>query len=177
MPDVAIVPDGKDWTWVLDRPCTECGYDASRVDRVAIPRLVREATGTLGDALGRPEAGQRPDESTWSDLEYGCHVRDVCRVFDERLSLMLAQDDPLFANWDQDRTARDERYADQDALVVADELAAAADRLAGRYASVRDEQWSRPGRRGNGAVFTVESLGRYLVHDLVHHVHDVSRDR
>lgn len=177
MPDVAIVPDSKDWTWVLDRPCTECGYDASRVDRADIPRLVREATGTVGQALGRADAGQRPDESTWSDLEYGCHVRDVCRVFDERLSLLLAQDDPLFANWDQDRTARDERYAEQDALVVAVELAAAADGLAGRYASVRDEQWSRPGRRSNGSVFTVESLGKYLVHDLVHHVHDVSRGR
>jgi hypothetical protein len=177
VPDVAIVPDSKDWTWVLARPCTECGYDANVVDRADIPRLVREATSTVRDALGRRGAPQRPDESTWSDLEYGCHVRDVCRVFDERLSLLLAEDDPLFANWDQDRTAREERYADQDALVVADELAAAADGLAGRYASVRDEQWSRSGRRSNGSVFTVESLGRYLVHDLVHHVHDVSRDR
>ena len=26
-----ITPDTKDWTWVLDRPCPECGYDASTV--------------------------------------------------------------------------------------------------------------------------------------------------
>ena len=24
-----IVPDTKDWTWVLDRPCEECGFDAT----------------------------------------------------------------------------------------------------------------------------------------------------
>lgn len=177
MPDVAIVPDSKDWTWVLDRPCAECGYDAGPVDRADIPRLVREATGTIRVALGRPGATQRPDESTWSVLEYGCHVRDVCRVFDERLLLMLTEDDPLFANWDQDRTAEDERYAEQDAVAVAGELAAESEAVADRYASVRDEQWPRPGRRSNGSVFTVESLGRYLVHDLVHHAHDVSRVR
>lgn len=177
MPDVAIVPDSKDWTWVLDRPCAECGYDADRVDRADIPQLVREATGTIRVALGRPGARQRPDESTWSVLEYGCHVRDVCRVFDERLLLMLTEDDPLFANWDQDRTAEDEQYAEQDAVAVAGELAAEAEAVADRYASVRDEQWPRPGRRSNGSVFTVESLGRYLVHDLVHHAHDVSRVR
>lgn len=177
MPDVAIVPDSKDWTWVLDRPCAECGFDAARVDRADIPRLVREASGAIGAALARADVARRPDESTWSVLEYGCHVRDVCRVFDERLLLMLTDDDPLFENWDQDRTAVDERYAEQDALVVAGELAARADAVAGRYATVRAEQWARPGRRSNGSAFTVESLGRYLVHDLVHHVHDVSRER
>jgi hypothetical protein len=25
---VTILPDTKDWTWVLDRPCPECDYDA-----------------------------------------------------------------------------------------------------------------------------------------------------
>jgi hypothetical protein len=24
---VTIIPDTKDWTWVLDRPCPECGLD------------------------------------------------------------------------------------------------------------------------------------------------------
>src|SRR5436853_6695544 len=28
---VTIKPDVKDWTWVLERPCPECGYDASAV--------------------------------------------------------------------------------------------------------------------------------------------------
>ena len=24
-----VEPDTKDWTWVLDQPCAECGYDAA----------------------------------------------------------------------------------------------------------------------------------------------------
>lgn len=177
MPHVAIVPDGKDWTWVLERPCPECGFDPARCEAAEIPRLVREAAGTMRDALGRPDATHRPDDRTWSVLEYGCHVRDVCHVFDERLVLMLTQDDPEYANWDQDETALTERYDEQDPAAVAAELDAEAAALAARFSAVTGDGWARPGRRSNGSRFTVETLGRYLVHDLVHHVHDVSRAR
>jgi len=37
------------------------------------------------------------------------------------------------------------------------------------------EQWERPGRRSHGAHFTVASFARYLVHDPVHHLADVTR--
>ncbi len=40
--------------------------------------------------------------------------RDVFVVFDQRLALMLAEDDPLFASWDQDATALESRYELQD---------------------------------------------------------------
>jgi hypothetical protein len=46
--------------------------------------------------------------------------------------------------------------------------------LAGRFAAVSGDQWRRPGRRSDGAVFTVETFGRYLVHDPVHHLYDVT---
>jgi hypothetical protein len=38
-------------------------------------------------------------------LEYACHVRDVHRIFAERLEAMLGQDTPRFTSWDQDVTA------------------------------------------------------------------------
>jgi hypothetical protein len=44
------------------------------------------------------------------------------------------------------------------------------------YDSVSDDAWSRPGRRSNGTVFTVESIGRYHLHDVVHHLWDVTGD-
>jgi len=31
-----------------------------------------------------------------------------------------------------------------------------------------------PGRRSDGAVFTVASFARYMVHDPVHHLYDVT---
>ena len=43
-----IVPDDKDWTWVLERPCPECGFDASALQS---PRA-GAACGRLGAAEG-----------------------------------------------------------------------------------------------------------------------------
>ena len=172
-PAPQIEPDTKDWTWVLREPCPECGFSAADVDVHAVGGTVRDLTPRWVSALSRQDARERPDAHTWSTLEYGAHVRDVLRVFDERLRLLLEEDDPEFANWDQDATALADRYDLQDPVVVADELADAADVIADRFDSVRPDQVERPGRRSNGSVFTVRTLGQYFLHDVVHHLHDV----
>lgn len=166
-------PDDKDWTWTLQRPCPECGFDTAGIEPVAIPALVRDAASRWPDVLARPDATIRPAPRTWSPLEYACHVRDVHHVFRGRLELMLSEDDPAFANWDQDATALAERYWEQDPAVVAVEVTETGEALADAYSQVGDDQWSRTGVRSNGSTFTVESLGRYLLHDLFHHVWDV----
>jgi DinB superfamily len=173
---MAIVPDSKDWTWVLQRPCPECGFDSRAVERTDIAGLLSANASSWRDLLatrGEADLRARPDESTWSPLEYACHVRDVFALYDYRLGLMLEQDDPLYPNWDQDATAVESDYPSQDPAVVSGELGQAADVLAARFAGVTDDQWSRPGRRSDGAAFTVETFARYLVHDPVHHLHDV----
>jgi hypothetical protein len=116
----------------------------------------------------------RPNPSTWSTLEYGCHARDVFRIFDGRLSRMLHEDDPLFDNWDQDESAVAGRYGEQLPGTVADELEEAGNALADRFDQVGPDDWGRPGRRSDGATFTVDSLSRYLLHDVVHHLYDVA---
>lgn len=102
-------------------------------------------------------------------------MRDVYRLYLERLELMLGDDAPVFANWDQDVTAITDRYDLQDPRVVADELVSAAEALASRFDDVRGEQWQRTGFRSDGAAFTIDSFARYLVHDPVHHLVDVRR--
>ncbi|MFJ9443875.1 DinB family protein [Kitasatospora sp. NPDC101235] len=177
--DDGIVPDTKDWTWVLERPCPDCGLDTPKVVREDVAGMVRaNAEGWLtvlaGDADG---LRGRPAPGVWSDLEYACHVRDVFRLFRVRLNLMLDQDGPLFPNWDQDETAVAERYGEQDPRVVAGELAEAAERLAAAFERVAGAQWGRTGNRSDGARFTVESFSRYLIHDPVHHLFDVTGER
>jgi hypothetical protein len=113
---VAIEPDDKDWTWVLERPCPECGLDASTVRAVAVAELLRTNAGAWTRLLVAAPPGElrrRPRDDCWSALEYACHVRDVCALFRDRLGLMLEEDDPLFANWDQDATALEEDYGAQ----------------------------------------------------------------
>ena len=173
MTNEEIQPDTKDWTWVLSQRCPECGFTATDVGGPAIGGTVRDLSPRWESALHRADARDRPAPATWSTLEYGAHVRDVMRIFGDRLSLLLARDDPQFENWDQDATALADRYDLQDPQVVAGQLADAAERTASAFDSVADDQWGRSGRRSNGSEFTVLTLGQYFLHDVVHHLHDV----
>jgi hypothetical protein len=170
---VTIEPETKSWTWVLERPCDECGFDSRSFPRAEIAARCREAAAPWPAFLADPLARVRPQDDRWSALEYGCHVRDVYRRGSYRLARMLDEDGPVFENWDQDETAVSERYDLQDPATVAAELHGAADDLADLYDTVADDQWARPGTRSDGSLFTIDSFGRYFLHDLVHHIVDV----
>jgi DinB superfamily len=169
-----IVPDTKNWTWVTERRCPECGLYAPGLPREAVPTLIRINAAAWQEVLAEDDVAERPAENVWSPLEYGCHVRDVLRIFDERLQLMLGSDDPEFENWDQDATAIAGDYPSQDPPTVIEDLLAGAEQIAARFETVSGDQWQRPARRSDGATFTVESFARYLVHDPVHHLYDVT---
>lgn len=169
----AIVPDTKDWTWVLERPCPECGFDPAAQSLDALPTRIHDTAMAWSDVLARLDVDLRPTPAVWSPLEYACHVRDVCRVFTERVDAMLRDDGTAFPNWDQDATAVAARYHEQDPAMVAAELRDAASDVRDAFASVGGEQWQRTGVRSDGSVFTVETLGQYFLHDLAHHLVDV----
>ena len=154
---MAITPDTKDWTWSAVRRCDDCGYDPTggQPDQIA-PTLRRTADRWVRFLGEQCEWQRRPDPGTWSPIEYAAHVRDVIRLYDQRLRLMLETDDPLFANWDQDAAASG--YLQEQPGALAEAIATDAEQLAGR---------------SDGAQFTVESFGRYFLHDLIHHLHDV----
>ncbi|WP_280268312.1 DinB family protein [Nocardia wallacei] len=188
-----IVPDDKDWTWVLEKACPECGFDGPATAYEEVPGLVRDAAARFTTVLGRPNVAVRPDDSTWSPLEYAAHVRDVCRIFAHRLDIILAGADaapgpaipaydttvtvgddlPMFANWDQDATAEAARYREQDPAAVSRDLGTAAETVSRAFESVPAPARSRAARRTNGSEFTIDSLSTYFAHDLAHHLHDV----
>jgi hypothetical protein len=170
-----LTPDTKDWTWVLDRPCPECGLDTRTLARTEIPAILRRNAAAWPGLLGAGDARRRPRPDRWSPLEYACHVRDVHRVYTRRLHLMTTEDGPHYPDWDQNVTAVEDRYAEQNPATVATELTNAAEILAAAFERVGD--WTRTGTRGDGARFTIETFGRYLVHDPVHHLWDVTGDR
>jgi hypothetical protein len=172
---MSIEPDTKDWTWVVERECPQCGFVAPAVDVADLPDLLRRNASEWTTVLARRDVRERPEPATWSPLEYACHVRDVHRVFGGRFALVLAEDDPQFANWDQDQAAVDGRYADDDPADVGPQLVAGAEAVADQLIGVPDAAWDRPGRRSNGSAFTLGSLARYYLHDVVHHLWDVRR--
>jgi len=177
-PQAQPEPDDKDWTWVLARACAECGFDAGAVPRAELAPLAAQIGARWDEVWAhRVDPGQRPAPTVWSMLEYTCHVRDVYALAVYRTTLMRDDDDPVFANWDQDVTAIESDYAGTDPEVVGPALSASARAYERLLVSVRDDEWQRPGRRSNGSTFTVESFTRYVLHDLAHHLSDVPGGR
>lgn len=142
---------------------------------------MRANAGGWRRVLGRGDiVHQRPPSDPdrgpiWSALEYGCHVRDVYLLFEERIGRMLSEDAPTFSSWDQDHAAVEGDYQAQDPSRVGYALAVAAGRTADMLDRVSGDQWARQGRRGDGDAFTVESLARYGLHDVVHHLWDAKQ--
>ncbi|GAA2242695.1 DinB family protein [Herbiconiux moechotypicola] len=174
-----ITPDTKNWTWVLERECPECGFDSSATRAAEVPALLRANAAAWPAVLGRDDVRVRPDDATWSPLEYAAHVRDVFRISQVRFGLMLDRElvDPEFPNWDQDVTAVEDNYNEQDPVAVAAEIGVEGEALAALLEAVPADAWNRQGLRSDGSLFTVDTLARYIIHDPVHHLHDVGGDR
>jgi hypothetical protein len=168
-------PDDTDWTWVLTRPCPDCGFDASDLSVDDVPALLRDAATRYAVRLDEPDARSRPSPGVWSPLEYSCHARDVCDVMRGRLEQILAGRGDLvqFADWDQDQTAVQEQYWRSDPSTVQRELTAAFEEAASVFARPGREQWEWPALRSNGSRFTARTLALYFVHDIRHHLWDV----
>ncbi len=165
-----------EWMWVLERPCDQCSYDAQALDRSQLAARTRKVAAEWRQLLANrtnlaatPGVGDR----TWSVLGYACHVRDVFELFDGRLKDMLKKrKPPIFRDWDPDVAAAKGAYDDADPAKVAYALASNAGRLADLLDRVDSDEWERSGHRSDGASFTVESMARYLLHDVEHHLFD-----
>lgn len=168
-------PDTSDWTWVVTRPCPDCGLDPDDVRPDGVTEILLDAKSRYAAVLARPGVRARPSAGVWSPLEYCAHVRDVCDVMRGRLEQILDGGGAAvrFANWDQDATAEEKAYWRADPDVLRGELAAAFDAAAESFARPSEEQLSWPGIRSDGSTFTAETLGRYFVHDVLHHLWDV----
>ena len=169
--------DSKDWTWVLDRTCDECGYEAGALGRDELGPRLRALGGAWREMFGRGQiVVETPidDRRSWTILEYGCHVRDVLDLFEERIRLMLKKKRkaPTFKDWNQEDAAVAGDYASADPAKVAYALASQAGKVADVVDRVHGDAWEKPGLRSDGAAFTVESIVRYLIHDVEHHLWD-----
>lgn len=168
-----IIPDDKNWTFVLDSTCHECHHDVRHVSPRDVIELLPQIVDRFQLVLQRTNARIRSNPARWSDQEYVIHVADMLMVMEHRLELMAANDSPTFPNWDQDQAANNGNYnsvAAQDAKI---RLQAAAGKYSRRLASFAPEDLTREGLRSNGSAFTVTTLNQYAWHDVLHHVWDL----
>jgi hypothetical protein len=143
----------------------------------------------LGDALLASAAAWRdflataddtylrtiPGPGIFSPIQYGAHVRDIERVYGDRILLMLQEDSPVFPQFNPDEGEWD-AFNRLGVADLADGIEAQAQRLAGILAELQSQEWSRTMIRdgGNDGVyeFTVAGLASYAVHESQHHLRD-----
>jgi DinB superfamily len=160
--------------------CEECGYDDAGSGRAeilaAMPGLTAEH-GQLLRAVPADRLREHTRAGSWSPLEYGCHVRDMLAVQRERVLLAQAEREPRFASMRRDERAIEEAYNEQDPLVVAGEIEAAAAALTQVLSALDDAGWARTGIYPwpEPAVRSVAWIGSRTVHELVHHLFDNRR--
>src|SRR5262245_40794809 len=57
--------DTKDWTWVLEQKCPECGFDAGALAPAEIGAKTRNVADRFATLLAADDVGSRPDPDTW----------------------------------------------------------------------------------------------------------------
>ena len=152
----------------------------SDITPAAVVTIVRSLAPQYRAAFARVAddvVRRRPDPTTWSMIEYACHVRDVFVVFVDRIQLARQEDRPTFAPLGNDDRAVRLRYAEADVDATLDELAAAAVRFADLIDTLDDDAWPRTASRRTGEERDVLWMARQTAHEGRHHLADVERVR
>lgn len=165
-------PDSRDWTFVVDEGCSECGYVPH--DPAMTGERLRAGVPRWTAVLERPGVAERPEPRVWSPLEYASHSRDLVRVLGERIAVMLEEEGAPFADYDGEAEAVRQEFWRNDPAEVAREISANTEATVEVLGRVSGEDWERTGLRGDGRPFTITELSRYLLHDVEHHLHDVA---
>ena len=160
-----------------DAVCTDCGVAYASIGVPAaleliqsMPGRVRTALLTIPDVIVR----RRPDDTTWSVLEYLCHLRDVYAVYTIRLYRTRMEDSPILEPMLNDLRAARFRYNHRHPASILAEL---ADNIAGlldEAARFSDHEWQRVATRLPGEERTAAWMVRQAMHEGMHHLRDIT---
>jgi DinB superfamily len=161
-----------------DHVCAGCAlsYADTTVEHAAeviatLPHAVREAISAIPQEACRV----RPSPTTWSVVEYVCHLRDVYISYTIRLHRTRVEDRPSLEPMYNDLRARRFRYNERDVGAVLDELQAVATGFCDEIARSGQQDWERTATRLPGEQRTARWLARQAMHEGVHHLADIRR--
>jgi hypothetical protein len=168
------VKEAWEWERIQSEPCPQCGQDPAAAPRTSLGRVaVKEAEEWQSFLMvtDREYLRTNPAADVWSPLQYGMHVRDMLRVFGDRILVAVAENNPSVP-WFDPGEAEKARYNTLDGAEVAGEIMRAADRLATIVDERRPSDWTRPARRDGVDQFTVAGFACFAVHEAHHHLLD-----
>lgn len=116
-----------------------------------------------------------PSEGEWSALETLTHVRDVIvHVYGLRIRRLLYEDDPVFADFDEETYRRASLARGETARALLDTIAGEHEQTARLLAALPDADWARQGRHPVLGVVSIEFLARRIGEHAVEHAAQVA---
>jgi hypothetical protein len=169
-------PEGWEWVRIQQLPCPQCGQNPSAGPPGELGAVVEESLDGwrlfLAGARSQDDyLRTHPGPEVWSPIQYGFHVRDMLKVFGDRILLAVEQDDPAVPWFDPGP----EGWAAYDRAGV-EELVAELEKQTARFAGIVEGcgagDWGRTARRDGVDRFTVAGLACFGAHEAHHHLLD-----
>jgi hypothetical protein len=143
------------------------------------PRLV-ELAGSWRQFLVETDdtyLRKNPEPGIFSPLQYGAHVRDLFRVYGDRIEVAVKEDNPSFPQFSPPDDVW-EAYNRLGSEELAADMGNQAERLASILGQLGPDDWYRTMVRDGGKdgvyTFTVAGQARYAVHEAYHHLLDAN---
>ena len=151
---------------------------AAALPREALGPLLLESVAAWQKFLASTDESSlrtNPEPGVFSPIQYGAHVRDIVRVYGDRIELAIAEDNPTFPQFSPSSEVF-EAYNTMAVAELSDDLGAQARRLATIIGNLHDDQWERTLVRDGGTdgvfTFTVHGQACYALHEAHHHLLD-----
>jgi hypothetical protein len=127
-------------------------------------RLAALLTGRSEEELRR-----RPAPDAWSAKEIAYHLRDVARIYHERLFLAATHERPFLPAFDEARLARDADYQNADTSRIVPETRSWREETVALLAELPPEGWQRTAVHEElGEVSVLEMATRMVRHEREH---------
>jgi hypothetical protein len=151
---------------------------AAALPRASLGPMLLDSVAAWQEFLGSADESflrANPEPGVFSPIQYGAHVRDIVRVYGDRIELAIAEDNPTFPQFSPSSEVF-EAYNTMAVAALAEDLDTQAQRLATIVANLHDDQWDRTLVRDGGKdgvfTFTVHGQACYAVHESHHHLLD-----
>jgi hypothetical protein len=173
---VADATEGWEWKQIQFAPCPQCGQDPAHFAREEFSAVAIDTAGSWAVFLVHTDDDwlrASPAPEVWSPIQYGLHVRDMLRVFGDRVVRAVDEDNPEVSWFDPGPEGR-RQYNLIEAHIVASAIGEQAERLSEILSGLTDGDWDRTVMRDGVDRFTVTGLACFAVHEAHHHLLDAT---
>jgi len=168
--------EGWDWVRIQEAACPQCGQQPGALLPQRLGSLATASATLWGAFLNDADDEYlrvNPAPDVWSPIQYGAHVRDMLRVFGDRILLAVAEENPSVA-WFDPGPEGWVAYSHMAIDGLVDDLRDQAERFATIVGERTAEDWSRTAMRDGVDRFTVAGLACFGVHEAHHHLLDAT---